>query len=210
MKRLILLNALAVILLLAACTGQGADVTATPEAPTATGQTAGATPTPAPTEQPIPTDPPPPTEEPTPTVLDCSAPALDSSEWVACNVIDGVRSRNLAALHGYMADPFIIGYWGSEGRSASPAEITAELEQYLLPADPATPITFTADRGQFPPLAGQPPETLFGPDVNVAIILYSEGWGPDGLGAALLYIAQDGSGAYYWHGIGYSGAHFDK
>jgi hypothetical protein len=142
--------------------------------------------------------------------LDCSAPADGTAEWVACNVADGIRSRNLSTLHSYMADPFLLGYWGSEARSAPPDDITAELAQDRLPADPSTPMTFTADRSQFPPLAGQPPETMFGPAVNVAMVIYSEGWGEDGLGAALLYIAQNDAGGYYLHGMVYSPAHFDK
>ncbi|HSM69649.1 MAG TPA: hypothetical protein VK830_08035, partial [Xanthomonadales bacterium] len=118
--------------------------------------------------------------------------------------------RNLAALHGYMADPFALGYWASEFRSASPPEITTELAQYRLPADPASAMTFTTDRGQFPPLGGMPVEGMFGPDVNIAQVIYSEGWGQDGAGAALLFIAQNDSGAYYWHSMIYSDGHFDK
>jgi hypothetical protein len=143
-------------------------------------------------------------------VLDCSTVGEDSAEWVACNVMDGIRSRNLSALHGYMADPFVIGYWGSEGRSAPPQEITAELMRDRLPADPSTPLFFTTVPDQFPPLAGQPPADLLGPDMNIVLVIYSEGWGPDGQGAALLFIAQDQAGKYYWPGMVYSPEHFDK
>jgi hypothetical protein len=109
-----------------------------------------------------------------------------------------------------MTDPFRIGYWGSEGRTASPEEITAELAKDRLPADPSLPLTFTADRSQFPFLAGTPPETLFGPELNIAIILYSEGWGRQGAGSALLYIVQDESGGYRWAALAYSDGHFDQ
>lgn len=140
----------------------------------------------------------------------CLATEAEALDWVICNLVDGLRSRNLAVLPGYMADPFALGYWASESRSASPQEITAELAQYRLPADPASPMTFTTDRGKFPPLGGMPPEGMFGPEVNMAEVVYSEGWGPDGAGAALLFIAQNDSGAYYWHGMVYSDGHFDK
>ncbi len=142
------------------------------------------------------------------TSLDCANPVEGTVEWVSCNVADGIRSRNLSALHTFMADPFTIGYWGSEGRQASPAEITAELMTARLPADPANPLSFTTDRSQFPPLAGQPPETFFGPDVKIAQVIYSEGWGLDGQGAAMLFIAQDDSG-YSWYAMIYSVQHFD-
>jgi hypothetical protein len=140
----------------------------------------------------------------------CLATEADPLDWVACNLIDGLRSRNLAALHGYMADPFALGYWASEFRSASPAEITTELAQYRLPADPASPMTFTTDRAKFPPLGGMPVEGMFGPDANIAEVIYSEGWAPDGAGAALLFLSQNDSGEYYWHGMVYSDGHFDR
>jgi len=143
-------------------------------------------------------------------VLDCSAVVEDTAEWVACNVMAGISSRNLSALHGYMADPFTIGYWGSEGRSAPPPEITAELARDRLPADPLTPLAFTTVPDQFPPLAGQPVGDMLGPDTNVVLVVYSEGWGPDGQGAALLFVAQDQAGKYYWPGMVYSSGHFDK
>jgi hypothetical protein len=142
--------------------------------------------------------------------LDCLADGEDSPLWIACNVMDGIRSRNLSALHNVMADPFVIGYWGSEGREDTPAGITDELAQHRLPADTSTPIAFTTNRALFPPLAGQAPEDLFGPDVEVALVIYSEGWGVDGQGAALLHIARNEAGAFYWHGMVYSGQHFDK
>jgi hypothetical protein len=142
--------------------------------------------------------------------FDCEAVGeSDEAGWVVCNVIAGLRSRNLSALHGFMADPFTIGYWGSEGFSASPEEITAELAQYRLPADPSSPLAFTTERGDFPPLAGQPPETLFGPDLDVLQVVYSEGWGLDGQGAALLYFVRDGSGDVSWRALAYSDSHFD-
>jgi hypothetical protein len=141
--------------------------------------------------------------------VDCSAGEEDQLSWVACNVIAGLSSRNLSALHGFMSNPFTIGYWRSEGRTASPEEITAELVQSRLPADPSIPLTFTTDRSQFPSLDGQPPDGFFGPDLNVAVILYSEGWGVDGQGAALLYFVQNDAGEYKWHAMAYSDTHFE-
>ena len=81
----------------------------------------------------------------------------------------------------------------------------------LLAADgSAFPLTFTTDQSQFPPLMDMGVEGMFGPDVAVAQIIYSEGWGQDGLGAALIFIAQNEAGAFYWHGMVYSFEHFDK
>jgi hypothetical protein len=134
-----------------------------------------------------------------------------TSEWVACNIMDGLISRNTAALPGFMADPFVIGYWRSEGVSLTPDEAIAEMSNSMLPADPAVyPLAFTVDRNAFPPLQGIPVEGLFGPDVAIAHIIYSEGWGLDGQGAVLIFIAQNPSGGFYWHGLVYSFEHFDK
>ena len=56
--------------------------------------------------------------------LDCgpgSAGSIHGTvENVACNIRDSLLSRNTSALIGYMTDPFIIGYWLSEGVSESP------------------------------------------------------------------------------------------
>jgi hypothetical protein len=143
--------------------------------------------------------------------FDCNTvQEADETGWVVCNVIAGIRSRNLSALHGFMADPFAIGFWGSEGYSASPPEITAELAQNRLPVDPAAPMSFTADETDFPPLAGQPVGTLFGPDLDVVQVIYTEGWGPNGQGAALLYFVRDSTGQLVWHSLAYSDGHFDK
>lgn len=141
--------------------------------------------------------------------LDCMTTDTASAQYAACNVQDGLRSGNLSALISWMGDPFVIGYWGSEGSSASPQEVLDELRQSRLPEDTST-LTFTTDRDKFPPLAGMPPENMFGPQVDIAEIVYSEGWGQDGKGAALLYIAQDGSRSYYWYGMVLSFEHFDK
>ena len=62
----------------------------------------------------------------------------------------------------------------------------------------------------FPPLFGNPPEGRFGPDVDVTMIIYSEGWGPVGLGAALLYKVQMPDETDIWHGMILTFEHFDK
>ena len=71
-------------------------------------------------------------------------------------------------------------------------------------------MTFTTEREAFPPLQGIPPESLLDPAVNIVQVVYSEGWGEDMLGAALLYFAQDECDGFYWYGLVYSYSHFDK
>jgi len=142
--------------------------------------------------------------------IECFTVTDQDEMWVPCNVIDSIRSRNLAAAPSWMADPFTIGYWGSEGREDTPFDIIDELQFSRLPSDPSTPMTFTLDREAFPTLAGTPVEAMFGPDQDVAMVIYSEGWGMDGKGAALLYFAEDNEGELYWYAMVYSETHFDK
>jgi hypothetical protein len=146
----------------------------------------------------------------TPPEVDCQVVESDQPGWTTCNVQAGITSRNLSALLGYMTNPFHIGYWGSEGRTDTPEAIIAELQSTRLPADPSLPVTFIFDRSLFPPLGGQAPETLFGPDVNPIQVMYSEGWGPEGSGAALLYFVENADGQIEWYGMIYSDGQFDK
>lgn len=146
----------------------------------------------------------------TPPEVDCQVVEPDQPGWTTCNVQAGIISRNTAALPSFMTDPFHIGYWGSEGRTDSPEAFIEELRSALLPGDPSQPPTFTSDRDQFPPLGGQNPETLFGPDVQPVEILYSEGWGPDREGAVLLYFIENADGKIEWYGMIYSDTKFDK
>jgi hypothetical protein len=69
-------------------------------------------------------------------------------------------------------------------------------------------LTFTTDRSQFPALDGIQPEAMFGPDVNIIQVIYSQGWGQDGQGGALIFITGDPDGGYTWYGMGYSSDNF--
>lgn len=148
----------------------------------------------------------------------CMVNTSDSAESLANTLREDLKAGNTGGLvYGLMNNPMTIGYWMSEGATRTPLDMASELANSLLvmnltstaEGNPTT-LTFTTDRSQFPPPQGMPPENMFGPDVNVAQVIYSEGWGPDGLGAALLFIAQDACGKYYWHGLVYSHEHFDK
>ena len=148
----------------------------------------------------------------------CMAVSSDSVEGLSNKLQEYLSTGNTGGLvYELMNDPMMIGYWASEGATRSPNEMFSELANSLLVHNLTslaegfpTTLTFSTDRSQFPPLQGITLENMFGPAVNVVQVIYSEGWGPDGLGAALLYIAQDSCGKYYWHGLGYSHEHFDK
>jgi hypothetical protein len=148
-------------------------------------------------------------EEPLSESLSCPEEPGDPVEAMACAIQDALLTRDLSALQSLMADPFVIGYWQSEGVSDTPSYATQMMGDYWLPAD-TSGLTFTTDQGQFPPLFGMPPENMFGPEVDVAVIIYSEGWEPQGAGAALLYVVRDGVGNLRLYGLVIDGEHFDK
>jgi hypothetical protein len=142
--------------------------------------------------------------------LDCGPGSVGANPgtagYVACNVQDGLLSRNTSALLGYMADPFIIGYWQSEGVMDSPTQMIEVLHGLYNYNDlDYTPrLTFTADRSQFPKLEGVVLEDMFGPEANIVLVVYSEGWGADGQGESLLFFTQNEDGSHSWHGMAYS------
>ena len=116
-----------------------------------------------------------------------------------------------------MGETIATGIWQSEGQELGRNEFFGRLASsyYVYHANNVaegrpSQMTFTTDRSQFPPLMGTSAETMFGPDVDIAEVMYSEGWGKDGLGAAFLFLAKDACGRYYWHGLVYSNEHFDK
>ncbi|MFN2265058.1 MAG: hypothetical protein ACK2UM_12420 [Anaerolineales bacterium] len=126
-------------------------------------------------------------------------------EWLACNLQDALRSRNTAALLGSLEDPFIIGYWLSEGVQYSPQDFMDLLPQLYNynDQDYIPRLSFTTDRSQFPDLPIENLEGNFGPDVNVVKVIYSQGWGPDGDQEALIYLSEDPDGSFKWHGMLY-------
>ncbi|MDX1436489.1 MAG: hypothetical protein R3335_06750, partial [Anaerolineales bacterium] len=143
---------------------------------------------------------------------ECGLDSFKSLEDLTTTIQQYLQDRNTGGLRWeyLIHDPIVIGYWGSEGAVRSPDEFATELANSLYAAGSPGGMTFTTDRSQFPPLAGTPPERLFDPSINFVEIIYSEGWGVDKQGAALLYFAEDECGGYYWYGLAYSMEHFDK
>ena len=143
--------------------------------------------------------------------LDCrTVTDADPVMWVACNIKDGILSRNTQALASWMRDPFVLGYWQSEWTEVTPEYMVNDMNQYRLPSDQSSPMAFTTVPGQFPPLFGTSPYQMMGPDLDLAWVVYSEGWGADGNGAAFIFIAADDAGEFYWHALLVDGGTFDK
>jgi hypothetical protein len=148
----------------------------------------------------------------------CQPVGFASVEELSSGLEAYIHQANTGGLiYEYINDSIDFAIWGSEGQEYGRDEFFGRLASsyYSFHANNVaegepSQMTFTTDRGQFPPLMGTPAETMFGPHVTIAEVIYSEGWGQDGLGAALLFIAEDDCGGFYWHGLVYSNEYFDK
>ncbi len=104
-----------------------------------------------------------------------------------------------------MGNPFVVGYWRSEGVTYPRQEALEILKDGMFPAPGAG--VFITDPALFPYLDGMPLNSVWGPDVRVAANLYSQGWGLDGQGEAILVVAQcsgESYDGYYWYGMLYA------
>lgn len=137
----------------------------------------------------------------------CGLYSYRSLERLTGMVTTYLQDGNMGGLvfEHLINDPFVVGYWLSESLTLSPQEAGTTIANSLPSQErDAGELTFTTDQGAFPSLAETSPENLFGPDLEVAEIVFSEGWGTDGRGAALLYFGRDECSGYYWHGLIFS------
>jgi hypothetical protein len=140
-----------------------------------------------------------------PPIAEGQAFPLEPPDTIAI-LSDALAAVDYNALEGLMGDPFTIGYWLSEGQALTPAEAVEQLRLNLLPAPAAA--SFIRDLAQFPDLGGVDPAGMLGRDAQIVDLVFSQGWGADGLGEAILTIAERADGSRYWHGIIYGNAGF--
>jgi hypothetical protein len=144
----------------------------------------------------------------------CGLHSFKSLDYLTESVTEMLQQRNTGGLRwGYfITDPFTYREWESEAETISADQFASKLPNELYPEGDLEPdwVTFTNDRSQFPLQEGVAPEGYLGFGIPIVEILFSEGWGEDGLGTALLYFAQDECGGYYWYGLAYSRGHFDQ
>ncbi len=118
-----------------------------------------------------------------------------------------IASRDATLMANTMTDPFTIGFWQSEGISMPPFDAANELLLYYLA--PGAAVQFPDLPADFTTRTGIDPETLFGPDANVAGVMYSTGWGMDSAGEALLIFTQTPDRVYAWSHILIAAQGFD-
>jgi hypothetical protein len=142
----------------------------------------------------------------------CGLHSFKSLDYLTDSISEMLQQRNTGGLRWeyVITDPFTYREWGREAETLSADQFATKLANELYNAAEPGEMTFTNDRNQFPLQEGMAPEGYLGSGISIVEILYSEGWGVDGLGAALLYFAQDECGGYYWYGVAFSEAHFDQ
>jgi len=137
-----------------------------------------------------------PTEEPVEAETTEEAP--ESETALTDGIVAALNARDEAALIDAMRDPFVIGYWRSEGLTLTPEEAVVQVFNAL--PEGAT-LEATTNRGAFPALDGMTPEAMFGPEVDVQSVVFTSGWGETGEGEAFLLVATDDAGASTWYGM---------
>jgi hypothetical protein len=143
-----------------------------------------------------------------PPQVDSTAESVQGAENIVSILPEALTNQDYMAVEELMGEPFIIGYWLSEGLALSPAEAVKQLQTNLLP-EPSK-ATFTDDPGQLPDLDPFDPWRHFGPDATITDLIFSRGWGMDGSAEAILAIAQNPEGNQYWHGVIFAGGGFTE
>jgi hypothetical protein len=133
-----------------------------------------------------------------PSELICDSIQPGTLVFVVCNVRDAFRSGNLGALPGFLAEPFYLSYYQSEGIESDIPGAIGEFET-RLPPDPSQ-LEFILDREAFPNLYDVPPEAYMPFEENLAVVVYSPGWGSDGTTDMLLYFTRDAEGHHKLNG----------
>lgn len=147
-------------------------------------------------------DPPEPGMMPSPTSCDSESGYLGAVEETIELIQYNLQTGNYYPIAYTLGNPFVMGFWRSEGLVLTREEAYAQLESNYFPSP--GDVVFFSDPADFPDLDGMSLENIWGPDVDVVANLYSQGWGQDGQTEAIISIARcdsHGQDVYYWYGV---------
>jgi len=130
-----------------------------------------------------------------------ATPAPADPAAFAAQVRQAVKAKDFVAMRGLMDDNlFVIAFW--PGNSLPPMPADDAIGQLRNLHMTGGPITFPEpDAPLSEMLDGQDPLHVFLSDVTVVDVLYSRGWGAQGTGEAMIFIAQRPDGSYWWYSI---------
>ncbi len=132
------------------------------------------------------------TETPSPTI---------SPDAFSGQLRQSVESAGFDAMRGLMDDNlFVIAFWPGNSLPPLPADdAIGQLRNLYMTGGP---IRFPEpDAPLSDMLDNQDPVHIFQSDVQVVDVLFSQGWGPEGLGEAMLFVAQRADGSFWWYSI---------
>ena len=166
------------------------------------GTSSPATPAPAPSALAVATVAPvTPTSMPTAPTAAPATPTADAAQVelaaFEARLTQALAARNYSELQTLMGEEFMVVFWLGGGQPYSPRQAVEQLRQSHIGAN--TELTFHAVQDLIG--AGDAVESLFRPQVNVAKLIYVQGWGPQGRDEAILYVARRPDGSLYWHGV---------
>lgn len=129
------------------------------------------------------------------------APTASSQTLAQLNadLIAALVTKDGDALRSLMGDPFVLALWQSEAGELTPADAITQLHDELL--DQKQAITFVSQEMAREWLGGVDPLTPWPPEVNVVDSIGVSVLGPDGVNEAILVIAEDMAGDFYWYAI---------
>jgi photosystem II stability/assembly factor-like uncharacterized protein len=118
---------------------------------------------------------------------------------LAQTIVDALNAKNFDATRIRMGTTFTMAFWQSQGISLTPDEAVQQLQLNYI--GPATVLTHNPDKDLTALLGGVSPYTVMGLDAANSLAFYVSGWGLDGKGEAILYMAMQTDGNPYWHGV---------
>jgi len=134
------------------------------------------------------------------------APTATTNPTVSPDAFSGqlrqfVESADFDGLRGLMDDNlFVIAFW--PGNSLPPLPADDAIGQLRNLHMIGGSIRFPEPDAPLSELLGnQDPLHIFQSDVQVVDVLFSQGWGPEGLGEAMLFVAQRADGSFWWYSI---------
>lgn len=131
-------------------------------------------------------------------------PAADEQTDFEAELERVLLERDYEQMQAVMGEMFIIAGWRSEGSAYEPEAAAEQLRTNYLGQE--TAIAFQP----VPDSLRAEVEGVFGPDVDVADLMYVTGWGSEGEDEAILYIARRPDGSLYWHGALVAPGGFDE